>query len=257
MLSRLVIAFLPRSKRLLISWLIIRSLQLHTVHSKTSHCQLAALMWWYLDAGLPCWQMLMSMQIYICVALKAAEHLYLWTFSGRKGKKEKPKKKRPWRQQNVKWGIWCKSDHACLMGKPADWAQDGLDRPVSLEPRTMNKSGRCTCGFLIRLCNSAVAAFITGLSMPLKSWNREAMQRVHMQGTDGKLQALRSACDPPRPRAWPGFHVCLFPSRGHVISVHLEAVRGPDWSCCMVHTRLAHSKETPWTCFTCNKTCQN
>ena len=35
MLSRLVIAFLPRSKRLLISWLIIRSLQLHTVHSKT------------------------------------------------------------------------------------------------------------------------------------------------------------------------------------------------------------------------------
>ena len=71
------------------------------------------------------------------------------------------------------------------------------------------------------------------------------MQRVNMQGTDGKLQALQSACDSPRPRAWLGFHVCLFPSRGHVISVYLEAVRGPDWSCRMVHTRLAHSKETP------------
>ena len=43
----------------------------------------------------------MSMQIYICVALKAAEHLYLCTFSGRKEKKKKSQKRKDHRDNKM------------------------------------------------------------------------------------------------------------------------------------------------------------
>ena len=94
MQSSLVIAFLPRSKRLLISWLIIRSLQLHAVHSKTYHCQLAALMvtvsglWASVMAGAH-----ISANMHLCSSKGSPASVFMYILR-KEGKKKKIQKRK-------------------------------------------------------------------------------------------------------------------------------------------------------------------
>ena len=159
--------------------------------------------WWrYLDSGLQWRQALISVQICICVALKAAQHLYVCTFSGRKKKKRRKSKKEKAMETTKCQARNLVQERYCLPdGETCKLGTEQARHTVSLELSTVSKSSWCTCRCLIHLCDSEVAACITCLSMPLKSRNGEEMQSVNARNS--WKTASTAVC------VWPAVTTCL------------------------------------------------
>ena len=201
MQSSLVIAFLPRSKRLLISWLIIRSLQLHAVHSKTYHCQLAALMvtvsglWASVMAGAH-----ISANMHLCSSKGSPASVFMYILR-KEGKKKKIQKRKGHGDDKMSSEEFGGKAIMSADGEPCKLGTEQARHTVSLELSTVSKSSWCTCRCLIHMCDSEVAACVTCLSMPLKSRNREEMQSVNARNR-WKTASIAVG-------VWPAMTTCL------------------------------------------------